>query len=63
MPPAREAAFKGGAFAVAVRELVGNYMALEEFYLESTTAMAMRIDEAVSDQSLPLHMLAAVLLC
>ena len=34
----------GGAFSVAVRELVSHYMALERFYLEATAAMALRID-------------------
>ena len=39
--------FKVGQFSVAVRELVSQYMALEEFYLEETANMAVRIDQVV----------------
>ncbi|WIA35384.1 hypothetical protein OEZ86_003832 [Tetradesmus obliquus] len=42
-----EARLRSGPFAVGVRELLGQYMALEEFYLEDTTDMAIRIDEVV----------------
>ncbi|CAK0785054.1 hypothetical protein CVIRNUC_008259 [Coccomyxa viridis] len=42
---ARETAFRGGAFNMAVRELVSYYMALEEFYLEENVEKAIAIDE------------------
>lgn len=45
---------RSGPFNVAVRELLGQYMALEEFYMNETCMMAIRIDEvsAVSDKAL-----------
>ncbi|KAF8060573.1 COG4 [Scenedesmus sp. PABB004] len=43
-----EAALRSGPFAVAVRQLLGQYLALEELYLEDTTDMAIRIDEVVA---------------
>ena len=43
----RETAFRSCAFCVAVRELLGHYMALEEFYMNETVTMAVRIDELV----------------
>ncbi|CAL5229024.1 g12271 [Coccomyxa viridis] len=42
---ARETSFRGGAFNMAVRELVSYYMALEEFYLEENVEKAIAIDE------------------
>jgi hypothetical protein len=42
---AAEAKFRGGPFNVCVREIVSHYMALEEYYMESTAAMAVRIDQ------------------
>lgn len=42
----RETAFRSGAFNVAVRELLGQYMALEEYYMSESCALALRIDEA-----------------
>ncbi|KAF6250525.1 component of oligomeric golgi complex 4, partial [Scenedesmus sp. NREL 46B-D3] len=45
---ARRAADPGARGAVGVRELLGQYMSLEELYLEDTTDMAIRIDEVVS---------------
>ena len=38
-------AHRSGGLNVAVRELLGHYMALEEAYMGETTAMAIRIDE------------------
>jgi hypothetical protein len=40
-----EAAFRSGSFSVSVRELVGRYVSLEEYYLESTVALAIRLDQ------------------
>ena len=36
---------RSGPFNVAVRELLAQYMALEEFYMNETCSMAIRIDE------------------
>ncbi|KAI8468195.1 MAG: component of oligomeric golgi complex 4 [Monoraphidium minutum] len=46
---AAEAKYRGGAFSVSVREVVSHYMALEEYYLDATTSMAIRIDALVPD--------------
>ncbi|GAX77377.1 hypothetical protein CEUSTIGMA_g4823.t1 [Chlamydomonas eustigma] len=43
---ARETNFRSGPFNVAVRELLGQYMALEEFYMNETCSLAVRIDES-----------------
>ena len=43
-----EAAFRSGSFSVAVRELVGRYVSLEEYYLESTVALAIRLDQVAA---------------
>ncbi|MEW5310383.1 MAG: hypothetical protein WDW38_002186 [Sanguina aurantia] len=42
----RETSFRSGAFNVAVREMLGYYMTLEEYYMDETTTMAVRIDES-----------------
>lgn len=42
------AAPRSGPFNLAVRELLGRYVALEEHYLDETAGMAIRIDEVVS---------------
>ena len=42
---ARETSFRSGSFNVAVRELLGQYMALEELYMNETCLMAVRINE------------------
>lgn len=42
---AREAAFRSGQFNLAVREMLGQYMILEEFYMNETCSLAIRIDE------------------
>lgn len=47
LPAAREAAFRSGPFNLAVRELLGRYVALEEHYLDETAGMAIRIDEVL----------------
>eukprot|EP00798_Chlamydomonas_sp_ICE-L_P008858 gene8858-3742_t len=44
---ARESAFRSGQFNVGVRELLGHYMALEEYYIDETSGMAVRIDEVI----------------
>ncbi|GBF96968.1 hypothetical protein Rsub_09048 [Raphidocelis subcapitata] len=46
---AAEAKYRSGAFAVACRELVASYLALEEYYLDATAAMAVAIDALVPD--------------
>ncbi|EFJ43661.1 component of oligomeric golgi complex 4 [Volvox carteri f. nagariensis] len=38
----------GGAFNVSLRELLSRYVALEEYYLDETASMAVRIDEQLS---------------
>jgi hypothetical protein len=48
-----EAAFRSGSFSVAVRELVGRYVSLEEYYLESTVALAIRLDQVSSAAGAP----------
>ncbi|KAG2447879.1 hypothetical protein HYH02_007335 [Chlamydomonas schloesseri] len=50
LPLAREAAFRSGSFNVALRELLGRYVALEEYYLDETAGMAIRIDEVLPEQ-------------
>ncbi|GFR44917.1 hypothetical protein Agub_g6002, partial [Astrephomene gubernaculifera] len=47
LPAAREAAFRSGSLNVSLRELLGRYVALEEYYLDETAAMAVRIDEVL----------------
>lgn len=42
---ARETSFRSGPFNIAVRELLGQYMALEEFYMNATCSLAVTIDE------------------
>eukprot|EP00894_Picocystis_sp_ML_P003597 jgi/Pico_ML_1/54114/g4536.t2 len=37
---------RGGAFSVAVKELISYYIALEEYYMEETVGTAIRISEA-----------------
>lgn len=39
---------RSGAFNVSLRELLSRYVALEEYYLDETVSMAVRIDEVVS---------------
>ncbi|GIL67932.1 hypothetical protein Vafri_21202, partial [Volvox africanus] len=47
LPAAREAAFRSGAFNLSLRELLSRYVALEEYYLDETASMAIRIDEVL----------------
>ncbi|KXZ41619.1 hypothetical protein GPECTOR_358g126 [Gonium pectorale] len=47
LPAAREAAFRSGSLNVSLRELLGRYVALEEYYLDETAALAIRLDEAL----------------
>jgi hypothetical protein len=42
-----EAKYKAGQFNVSMRELVAQYVALEEYYMEETASMAIRLDQMV----------------
>lgn len=44
-----EAKYKAGQFNVSMRELVAQYVALEEYYMEETASMAIRLDQMVSE--------------
>ncbi|KAG1668624.1 hypothetical protein FOA52_001493 [Chlamydomonas sp. UWO 241] len=47
---AREAAFRSAPFNVSLKELLAAYQALEEFYMDETVAMSLRIDEVSPGQ-------------
>lgn len=45
-PQQREASLRGGGFATAVRELLSQYLTLEEYYVDESVAKAIRISSA-----------------
>lgn len=47
LSPIRETSFRGGQLNVSVRELLGYYIALEEYYMEENVKKAIEIDEQV----------------
>ncbi len=48
---ARENYFRGGQFNCTVREVIGYYITMEEFYVEEMISKAVRLDELVRSPS------------
>lgn len=61
LSPIRETSFRGGQLNVNVRELLGYYIALEEYYMEENVKKAIEIDEQV--HSIFTMFLAGYLVC
>ncbi|GMH33415.1 hypothetical protein BSKO_01249 [Bryopsis sp. KO-2023] len=49
LSPIRETTFRGGQLNVSVRELVGYYITLEEYYMEENVKKAIEINEQIAD--------------